>query len=190
MSKILTVQEALNSMSAKEGKNGKVTLNRFNKKNFGILMTALANDVDFTSKVAKVKAGELDTVEDVLVTKGFRKWCKNLVEKAGVDKAESERVMSADFQIDNMDGLYEFFASALYQYIEAGNQFDFLPTEDFKGSLYLKSVDEKTTVADVKSPQDGSYIGTFETTKKKHKELAVKSGCPAFLKNRKKVEKN
>ena len=113
MSKILTVQEALASMQAKTNEKGKKVINRFNKKNFTTLMTALANDLDFKAEVAKVKKGELDSVEEVMVTKEFRKWCKKLIEKAGVDKSESERVLSPDFEIDNMEGLYEFFATAL-----------------------------------------------------------------------------
>lgn len=189
MSKVLTVKEALATMQAKTNDNGKIVINRFNKKNFNTLMTALANDVDFTTQVAKVKKGELDSLENVMVTKEFRKWCKKLIEKMGVDKTESEKVLSADFVIPDMDGLYEFFATALYEYIAAGNQFDFLPKEDFKGSIYIKNVDEKVTVSDAFSPQDRTYLGTYETTKKKHKEIASKSSCPSFLVNRKKVAK-
>jgi hypothetical protein len=189
MAKIMTVQEALDSMSAKKNANGKIVINRFNKKNFNTLMLAMANDVNFKTEMAKVKKGELDSVEDVMVTKGFRQWCKTLIEKAGVDKSESVRVLDDEFVIPNMEGLYEFFASALYEYINAGNQFDFIPTKEFKGGIYIKNIDEKTTVADAHSPQDRSYLGTFETTKKKHKELGVKTGCPAFLQSRKRVDK-
>ncbi len=189
MAKIMTVEEALETMRAKANAKGKVTVNRFNKKNFNTLMTALANDLEFKAKVAKVKKGELDSLEDVMVTKEFRKWCKKLVEKMGVDKTESEKVLTSEFQIPDMDGMYEFFATALYEYMNAGNQFEMLPKEDFKGLIYLKDVDEKTTVSDAFSPQDRSYLGTFETTKKKHKEVAAKSSCPSFLVNRKKVDK-
>lgn len=189
MAKFMTVDEALQSMQAKKNANGKLVVNRFNKKNFNNLMLAIANDPEFKVEVAKVKKGELDSVEEIMVTKGFRQWCKKLIEKAGVDKSESARVLEPEFVIPDVDGLYEFFAAALYSYIDAGNQFDFMPTKEFKGGIYIKNVDEKTTVTDAHSPQDRSYIGTFETTKKKHKELGVKSGCPAFLQSRKKVEK-
>ena len=185
-----TVKETLEEMTAtKKNSSGKIVINRFNKKNFTKLMTAMANDVDFKAEVAKAKNGELDSVEEILVTKEFRKWCKNLLEKAGVDKNESVRILDGEFQIPSMDGLYEFFATALYTYIDAGNQFDMLPTNDFKGSIYMKSVDEKTTVTEAHSPKDRSYLGTFKTTKKKHKEIAVKSGCPKWLAKRYKVDK-
>lgn len=182
MSEKITVQEIIESIKPAVGERG-----RFNKKKFTTLMKALANDIEFQAKVAKVKKGELESVESIMVTKGFREWCKKLLEKAGVDKNESNIVLSSDFTIDNMDGLYEFFVTAIYEYINSGNQFDFLPTEDFKGSIYIKNVPEKVSVTDAYSPQDRTYLGTFETTKKAHKELGIKSGCPAFLKNKKPV---
>lgn len=178
----LTFNEAIEAITPKTGEKG-----RFNKKKFTMLMKAMANDVNFQAKVAKVRKGELKDVEPIMVTKEFRKWCKHLLETAGIDKTESARVLTDDFVIDSMDGLYEFFVTALYEYINAGNQFDLLPTEEFKGSLYIKNVGEKVSVSDSFSPQTREYIGTFEITKKKHKELGVKSGCPAFLKDKKKV---
>ena len=190
MAKIMTVEEALASMKAKEGKNGKPVINRFNKKNFNLLMTAMANDPNFTTKVVKVKGGELDSVEDVMITKGFREFCKKIVEKAGVDKKESDVVFNADFEFTqaDMNGLYEFFASAVYQYMSVGNQFDFMPTEDFKGSISLKNVDEVSKTAEAFSPKDRASLGVYTTTKKAHKELTVKSNCPSFLKSRVKVK--
>ena len=190
MSKVMTVEEALASMSAKEGKNGKPVINRFNKKNFTMLMTAMANDPDFTAKVVKVKNGDIDSIDEVMVTKGFRKFCKKVLEKAGVDKNESDIVYSTSFEFSNsdLDGLYEFFADAVYEYMKAGNQFDLLPTEEFKGSISIKDVCEVTKTAEAFSPKDRSSLGVFETTKKAHKELAVKSSCPSFLKSRKKIK--
>jgi hypothetical protein len=149
-------------------------------------MVALANDTNFTSKVTKIKKGEV-VVEDVLVTKGFRKWCKKLVEKMGVDKAESSKLLSNDFVIDNMDGLYEFFTEAMYLYMEDGNKFDIPSKEGFQGSLFLKDVPEKKTVAEARNPQTKEVIGTFERTKKKHKELRCKSTCPSYLSSKRKV---
>lgn len=188
MSKIMTVQEALESMKGKKNAKGEMVINRFNKKNFTKLMVAMANDVDFKTELVKIKKDEIDSVEDVMVTKGFRKWCKSLVEKAGVDKAESERVLSEDFKIENMDGLYEFFATALYKYMEAGNRFDLIPNKEFKGGIYLKEVPERERTADAFSPKDRTYLGTYKTKKKKHKELFIKSSCPSFLQERVKIK--
>lgn len=183
-----SVKEVLDQIAAKE-KNGKVQLNRFNKKNFTILMTAMANDPSFKVEVAKTKNGELEGVDEVLVSKGFREFCKKIAEKSGVDKTESARILSDSFEFSQSDlqGLYEFFASAVYEYMNAGNRFDFLPTKDFKASISIKEVPETTKTQEAFSPQDRKPLGTYKTTKKAHKELSVKTGCPTFLKHREKV---
>ena len=49
-------------------------------------------------------------------------------------------------------------------------------------------IDEVTKTAEAFSPKDRSSLGIYKTTKKAHKELAVKSSCPSFLKNRIKVK--
>lgn len=187
MAEVMTVAEVLEEISAKRGDNGKLKLNRFNKKNFEKLMKAMLNDVDFTAKVAKVK-GDTFEIEEVAVSKEFRKFVKKLVEKAGVDKTESERIMTSEFTIDNVSGLYEFFASALYTFIESGNRWDFMPTADFKGSIAIKEVGKSSKTAAAKNPQTKEFLGNYETTKEAHKELAVKSGCPSYLKSRIKVD--
>ena len=51
MSKIMTVQEALESMKGKKNAKGEMVINRFNKKNFTKLMVAMANDVDFKTEL-------------------------------------------------------------------------------------------------------------------------------------------
>lgn len=188
----LTVEEVLAEMTAARKENGSFKYNRFNLKNFQKLMKTMLNDPNFETKVAKViktadgEASEV-TEETVEVTKGFRKFCKKIIEKAGVDKAESERILTEDFQFDNVDGLYEFFATAMYLYIEKGNRFDLLPKKDFKGSIYLKEVNETTTVSKARSPQTGDFLGEYETKKKKHKVAAVKSSCPKYLVEKKKL---
>jgi hypothetical protein len=186
MAKIMTVKEALAMMQAKENKKGEKIINRFNKKNFNILMTAIANDLTFSEKVAK-KVGDSFDLEEVLVTKGFRKWCKKLVEKAGVDKSESEIVMSPDFKIDDCEELYDFFAAALYEYMDAGNKFDLPGKEDFQGSFYIKDVAEATREYDARNPLTNENIGKFKSTTKKHKEAKAKSTAPDWLTTKKKL---
>ena len=178
-----TVNEVLQTMTNETGKN------RFNKKNFTTLMTALANDTEFITRVAKVRNSEIDVIEKITVSKGFREFCKKILEKAGVDKHESVIALSDSFEFTNSDfnGFYEFIETAIYEYMNSGNTFEFLPREDFKGSISIKDVPEKTTVAEAFSPKDRTSLGTYETTKKKHKELVAKSTCPAWLKDRKKV---
>lgn len=192
MAKIMSVQEALATMQAKTNAKGKKVLNRFNKKNFNTLVLAMANDVEFSTKVAKKIKNDDGTcgveLEDIMVTKDFRKFCKKIAEAAGIDKVESERIMTSDFSINDVDGLYEFFVTAIYEYMEAGNKFDFLPKEEFKCSISIKDVDENTKVSDARNPKDGSFIGTFETRHKKHKKAVVSSSCPDWLSEKRKIK--
>ena len=187
MAKIMTVSEALEAVKAKSNAKGEKVINRFNKKNFNMVALAIANDVNFKSQVAK-KNGDTCDVEDIMVTKEFRKWCKKFAEKLGVDSAESERILTGEFQIDTVDGLTDFMTAAIYEYMNAGNRFDFPNKKDFQGGFYLKDVKESKTVRDAKNPKDGSFIGTFETTKKNHKVLAVKSSCPTYLSSKRKIK--
>jgi hypothetical protein len=185
---VISVQEVLAEMTATRKENGDFNYNRFNKKNFEKLMKAMLNDPKFTTQVAKVKNGELDSVEEIEVSKGFRKFCKKVIEKSGVDKNESERILSEEFTFDNVEGLYEFFATAMYLYIEKGNRFDLIPKKDFKGSISLKNVKKSTKTSSAYSPQTREYLGDYEITRDEHKELSVKTSCPDYLKTRKKVK--
>ena len=187
MAKILSVKEVLEEMKASKNADGKFKYNRFNKKNFEKLMKAMINDPKFETEVARVKKGQLDTVEKIEISKKFRTFCKKIVEKCGVDKAESERILTEEFKVDSVDGLYEFFATALYLYIENGNRFDLIPKKDFKGSICLKEEKESTKTSAARSPQTGESLGNYKITKKAHKVVVGKSSCPAYLKDRKKV---
>lgn len=175
------VQDVLKEISTSEK-------NRFNKKTFTRLMKAMANDTSFVQKAVKVKNGEISDVTDIMVSAEFRKFIRQILEAAGIDKNESMRCLTEDFEITNVDGLYEFFSVCLYKYLEAGNTFDFIPVEGFKGSIGMKNVPEVEKTADAFSPKDRSYIGTFTTVKGAHRELTVKSTCPVYLKSRKKVK--
>lgn len=187
MAKVMSVSEALEAVKAKTNAKGEKVINRFNKKNFNMVALAIANDVDFKTQVAK-KTGDTCVVEEVMVTKEFRKWCKKFAEKLGIDSAESERILTGEFQIDTVEGLTDFMMAAIYEYMDAGNRFDLPSREDFQGGFYLKEVKESKTVRDAKNPKDGSYIGTFETTKKSHKVLAAKSSCPTYLSSKRKIK--
>nr|DAR14076.1 MAG TPA: integrase [Caudoviricetes sp.] len=179
----MTVKEVLEEIKS-EGEN---KYNRFSKKNFDKLMKAIVNDVEFSEKVAQVKGGELVDEIPVMVTKNFRKFLRHIVEKAGVDKAESQVVMEESFTIDNVDGLYDFFTAALYEYIAAGNKFDMPKTKDFQGSLYMKSNPKASKKTKGRNPQTGEDLGEFEQSNEAYHSLAVSSPCPKWLKSRKKL---
>lgn len=165
----------------KKKSNGEPVLNRFSKKSFTKLMKEIANDPNFVEKVVVTKKGNLDHIEDVAISKGFREWCKKLLEQVGVDSAESKVVLDESFQFKSMDGLYDFFASALYQYMNAGNKFDLLPVEDFKATLSIKKNKGTSKTRKVRNPITGEDLGTIETEYSPYSSLKVSSPCPSYL---------
>ena len=177
-----SVEETLEKITSKSKEP-----NRFSKKNFNELLKSVANDPNFAVTMAKTKGDSFEATE-VLVTKGFRKFLKKVIEKVGVDKKESEIILGSDFTIDNVDGLYEFIAAVLYEYMAAGNYFEFIPREDFKGKITVKQKDKETRVRDIRNPQTKENMGTFEYTTKPHKILTASSPTPKYLTSRKKVK--
>lgn len=161
-------------------------VNRFNKRNFNELMLELANNVDFKFEVAKYSKGSLK-LEEIMPTKDFRNWCKKLLITCGMDKKEASKVLKNDFTIETMNGLYNFFAAAVYTYMSQGNKFDMIPTKDFKGSIYLNKVPKKKKTTKYYSPKDRSYLGEFETTTGDYVKLKSSSECPKYLQSRKRI---
>lgn len=186
MSKTASVKDVLATMVVKTNAKGNKVMNRFSKKNFNNLMTAIANDVEFTTKVAK-KVGDKCEVEELFVSKDFRKWCKKLIEKFGVDASDAETVMSDKFKFDNMDGLYEFFMTAVNEYLSVGNKFDFLTQEDFKATISIKDVEAKESEYEAKNPLTGESLGKVKSKTKAHKELKVKTSAPEWLTTKKRI---
>jgi len=188
MNRVISVDDALKIIQSKTLPSGNKQINRFSKRNFNTLMLAMLNDLNFKEKVTKKVNGEDIEYEDVMVTKGFRKWCKHLLERAGFDRQEANMVLTDKFVIDSVEGLYDFFCSAIYTYMNAGNQFNIPPHEGFQGGIYLKDQPKKTKTFKARNPKDGSSLGLFETTEKPHKVLKAKSVCPSYLKTRKKIK--
>lgn len=178
-----TVKEVIEEIKSKDD----TAINRFSKKNFNALLKAMVNDTEFSEKYAKVKGGELAGEEEVMVTKNFRKWIQKVIEKAGVDKNESSMVLESSFSIDDVDGLYDFFAAALYEYINSGCKFDLPSKKDFKGSIYLKKNPKASKIRSARNPQTGEDLGEFEYSNDEYKSLGVSSSCPDYLKSSRKV---
>lgn len=169
--------------------NGKTNHNRFSKKAFNELLTAMVNDPDFTTDFAVSAKGELKSVDEIRVTEGFRKWLQKVVEIAGIDKAESAVVLSKDFVIPNMDGLYELFTTAMYEYMKNGSRFDMIPKKDFKASFAMNKKAPKTKTGTLLNPSTGEVLGTYSTDMAEHWEASVKSSCPNWMKKRMKTLK-
>lgn len=192
MSNYANFKDALEDMKAVVDGNGKVKLNRFSKKKFSDLLTALANDDTFVTKVARgVNGGTEAVIEEVAVTKDFRKWLKKQIEKCGVDKMESEKVLNtSEFVIDDMSPFYDFFTTAMVEYMNAGNYFQFPTRPDFEATLSTKHVEKKSVTKDSFTPgkkEDRQFLGTFTTHYGEHVEMKVSSSCPKFLKKKEKA---
>lgn len=181
MAKILTVEQALRDIRPKKNTKGELVINRFNKKKFENLLLAILNDTNYTTTNVKIRNGEI-IKEEVEITKNFRKFCKKILECAGIDKTEAARIESDSFSINNVDGLYEFFSEIIYLYMESGNQFDFPNKEDFKGGIQLIDVEESTNIYKSRDlAGDGRVLGEVEKKTKKHKRLKAKSSAPSYL---------
>lgn len=162
-------------------------MSRFSKEQFNQQIKDILNNPDYkvdVVKVSKAKAEGYDTTE-VAVTQDFRKFCKRLLEKFGVDKFESEKVLSSEFQFTNVDGLYEFMCACIYEYIDNGNKFDFVPRQGFKGSLELVDVEEKVKTSKLRN-KNGD-LKCYETLMKAHKKLKASGGCPSYLKEKREL---
>lgn len=181
MPKILSVEEALNEMKAVPNEKGELVINRFNKRKFETLMLAMANDLELSTETVKIHDGEPE-VSEIAVTKGFRKFCRKLLESAGMDRSEAARIESGDFIIQSVEGLYDFFTDAMYRYMEVGNRFDLPSKKDFKGGMILVDVDEVEKEYKAKDIKTGKVTDKKINKKtKKHKRLKAKSNAPSYL---------
>lgn len=163
------------------------TPNRFSKKAFNDLLKAMLNDTEFVSEVAVTKNKELADVQKVLVTNEFRGFLRRVIEKAGVDKAESAMVMDPSFTIDNVDGLYDFMTAAIYEYMSAKNTFEFPSKKDFKGKLTIKQKAATKQEKEARNPQTGESLGTWEYSTEPYRVLVASSPAPDYLKSRRKL---
>lgn len=189
MKEVKTVAQVLESIRPNPvvKESGKMNHNRFSKKAFNELLTAMVNDPEFTTDFAVSAKGELKSVEELRVTEGFRKWLQKVVEIAGIDKAESAVVLSKDFVIPNMDGIYELFTTAMYEYMKNGSRFDMIPKKDFKASFAMKKKGPTTKKGTLLNPSTGEVLGTYSTDMAEHWEASVKSSCPNWMKKRMKT---
>lgn len=149
----------------------------FSRADFDRLATAFLNEVDYKVDVAKVKAGEL-SLTPVHPVQEFRKSLRTILLDFGVDKQDAERIMTADYEITKVDGLYEICSELVYQYA-ALKKFDFLPRETFNGSLTVKEVGESvSTHKHIQTKEE------YKVKKKPHQVLERKSKTPTWLKEK------
>lgn len=179
------MSDVLKELEAKKNAKGEVILNKFNKKNFNKVVLAMLNDPDYADKIVKKESEDGPTYEEILVSKNFRKWLKDIVKSLGVDSKELGILDTYEFK--NVDGMYDLVMAAAYEYMKVGNKFDIPSHENFKGSIYVKDVPASKKVVEARNPADGTRLGIYETTYKPYKQLAIKSSAPKYAKTKKKL---
>lgn len=153
------------------------------KTDFNKFTKAFVNDVDFTThKVKGVDEAGKVIKDEVKPVEEYRKGLKKILIDFGVDKQEAEKIMK-EYEIKSVDGLYEFISELMYEYMDTGKKFSFLPKEDFTGTMWLDDVEADTDWQEYRNP---SKPGEFIYSKRdKHKVLNRKSSCPNWLKTKK-----
>ena len=183
-----TTKKYIESIKAPVKDNGDYQYKRFNKKSFNGLLTAIINDPSYSLPTAKVKGGKLADVEALPASLNFRKCMKKMVESMGVDKAESAKILTDEFQIKDSDGLYDVVTAAMIEYMDAGNAFDLPTTPEMKCTLKMRDIKGSTgEPTEAFHPKTRESLGQFKTTKKNHKVVKVSSTCPNFLKTKERV---
>lgn len=166
-------------------KSGKVK-KTFSKSDFDKLLQAFLNDSEYEMSVAKTKGGEM-VVDKSQPVKAFRGMIKRILVDFGVDAQDAAKIES-EYQIRNVDGLYEVICEIIYTYCKADKKFVIPAKEDFGGmSVTLKSV-EKTIkeYSKIRGKDDKGPAEKFTVESGKHSLLVSKSKCPTWLKKKKK----
>lgn len=157
----------------------------FNKEEYNDFLKAGLNETDMEVEIVSKRDAETGKVETKVIKpiEEFRtKFIKPLLMEYGVDEAEANNIKTSE--IKSVAGIYEAIKELDYQYMETGRRIDFLPKEDFQGSIYLKEEDEVTKEFKVpnKKDENGNAV-TVRGTIERHIQLKSKSKAP---KNKKK----
>lgn len=169
-----TYKELFEEIRESMKNGGKCT---FSKEQFTDLARAYLNDTEAVVKVAKTKNGEMFT-EETNVVKDFRKMIERILIDFGVDKQEASKVIE-DYQFTNVDAMYGVCSELIYNYVDAGKKFTFIPKEDCVASLTIKEYEDEVKYN--KNPKDPE-AEPVPTLYKKHKKMKVESLTPSWLK--------
>lgn len=152
------------------------------KSDFNKFTKAFLNDTSFTSyKIKGVDEKGQPVKEEIKPVESYRKDIKKVLLDFGVDKQEAEKIM--EYQFRNTDAAYEMVSELLYQYLDTGKKFGFIPKTDFNGSIFIDNVEADDDWQEYRIP---SKPGEFTYTKReRHKVLNRKSTCPNWLKAKK-----
>lgn len=155
----------------------------FSRADFDRLTKAYLNDVESTIQVAGIKNGEM-VEKEVQPVKLFRGMLKKILLDFGVDKQESEAMLD-NYNIANVDGMYELCSEIIYNYLVADKKFDFLTKKTFMGSLTISDIGETTKeYSEIGKKDDDGERKKFKVTTENHQRLEKQSKAPKWLKKK------
>lgn len=153
------------------------------KSDFNKFAKAFVNDTDFTSyKVKGVDEDGKPVKEEIKPVENFRKDIKKVLLDFGVDKQEAEKIMT-DYKFKGTESAYEMTSELLYQYLDTGKKFGFMPKDDFNGSIFIDDVEADDDWQEYRIPSKPGEV--THSKRKAHKVLNRKSTCPNWLKEKK-----
>jgi hypothetical protein len=171
-----TYNELVNEIREELKQGGKRS---FSREAFNELTTAFLNDVNNTTVVAKTKNGEL-IEEEINVPLDFRKMIFKILVDFGVDKQESERILTNDYQFKDLSALYEVASEIIMNYAGTGKKFNFITKPDLQCSLIIDDYEEEVKMTKKPGADDSE---AREVLYKKHRKAKVTSTCPDWLKD-------
>lgn len=133
---------------------------------------------------------------DPVITKPaqrYRNSLKPMLEKFGVDKAETDKLDTYEFSKEHADALNDVALQSIKDYTATGRKLVLPVTSPTEAQFELSQVDVDKKVTDTKKPvqgEDGTYTlvptGERKTTEA-HKELRASNKVPGWLWNKEKI---
>ena len=178
-----TVKETIaeiKKLNDEKRKNGGRVVSTFSRKGYSEMLRATLNDVDYESKKCTAVLGADGKFKVVTETskpvKDFREKVLFNIFSETMDKEDAkEKCKTYKFTQADVDTMYPIISDSIYNYMETGKRFTFIPKEDFVGSIYIKENPE-TVVA--------NSLTKTKTKKGAFKSLGKKSGTPSWLKTK------
>lgn len=178
-----TVKETIAEMkklNEEKRKKGERVVSTFSRKGYSEMLRATLNDVDYESKKCTAVLGNDGKIKSVVeISKPVKEFREKLlfnIFSETMDKEDAkEKCKNYKFSQADIDTMYPIISDSIYNYMETGKRFTFIPKEDFVASIYLK--DNPETVVTNSLTKTKTKKGAF-------KSLGKKSGTPSWLKTK------
>lgn len=167
---------AIKSMNAEKKKNGKHVVSTFSRREFNNIMQTTLNDVDYESTRCITKDGKMIKETFKPVQEFREKFLMPIFIDCKLDKEDAvEKAKTYEFSRSQAETLYPIVSDVIYNYMDSGKKFNFIPKEDFVASISIKQNKESVTT--------NTRYNT-KTKRKAYRSLVKKSGTPSWLKER------